>query len=63
MEELITILLELLFVYPGAFIRWILFYRKSKTLKEIAMDDLFINSLVGVLAIGFAVGISYSIIK
>ena len=62
LEEIIVISLELLFVYPGAFIRWILFYRKTMTIKEVAKDDLFKNSYVGILTIGFIVGCIYWIL-
>ena len=63
MEEFIVILFELLFVYPGAFIRWVLFYRQTKKIKEVAADDWFKNSFIGILAIGFIVGMVYTFIK
>jgi len=63
MEEIIVIILELLFVYPGALIRWILFYRGKKTIKEVAKDDLFKNSYIGILTIGFIAGFLYTVLK
>lgn len=62
MEEIILVLLELTFVYPGAFIRWVLFYRKTKTLKMVATDDLYKNSYVGILVFGFIFGAIYSLV-
>ncbi len=63
MEEIIVIILELLFVYPGAFVRWLLFYRGTKSIKEVAKDDLFKNSYVGILTIGFLVGLVYLVLR
>ncbi len=63
MEEIILIIVQLLFAYPGAFMRWLLFYRKTKTFKEVALDDLFKNTYIGILVIGFVVGVIYSITR
>jgi len=62
MEEAIVIVLELVFVYPGAFIRWFLFYRKTKTFKEVLLDDLFKNSYVGLLTLGGLTGLIFTAI-
>lgn len=63
MEEIIIIILQLLFVYPGAFVRWLLFYRKTKTIREVALDDFYKNSFIAILLIGFIVGIIYSVVN
>jgi hypothetical protein len=63
MEEVVVFFLEILFVYPGAAIRWFLFYKNKKSIKEVAQDDWFKNSSIGVLAICLIIGLIYTIIK
>ena len=63
MDEIFLIFAEIVFVYPGAFVRWVLFYRKTKTIKEVAVDDMFKNSSIGVLVFVFVAGIIYSVIR
>lgn len=62
MEEIVVIFLELIFVYPGAFVRWILFYKGKKSLNEVAKDDLYKNSYIGILIIATFVGVLYSLV-
>lgn len=61
MEEIILLMLEIIFVYPGAFVRWILFYRKSKKIKEVAMDDMYKNSAIGACIFFVLIGIVYTL--
>lgn len=63
MEEVFLFLIEWLFVYPGAFVRWLLFYRKTKTIKEVVGDDWFKNSSIGILIVAFALGLSATLIS
>lgn len=63
MDEIVVVILELLFVYPGAFIRWIFFHRTRKTFREVVKDDWFKNSYIGILVIGFIIGVMYSLFR
>ena len=60
MENVIVFFLEIIFVYPGAFLRWLLFNKDRKLFKDIVKDDLFKNSSIGVVAASFILGVSYS---
>ena len=48
-------LLELIFCWPGALVRW-LFLHKKKNFEEI-FNDLYINAIVGITIISSVVGI------
>lgn len=63
MEEVFLLFIEWLFVYPGAFVRWLLFYRKTKTIKEVVVDDWFKNSSIGILIVAFTIGLLATLIS
>lgn len=63
MEEVFLLFIEWLFVYPGAFVRWLLFYRKTKTIKEVIGDDWFKNSSIGILIVVFTIGLLVTFMK
>jgi hypothetical protein len=60
MEEII---LEIICIYPGAFIRWLLFYRNVKTIKEVAKDDPFKNAWIGILSFGLIIGLIFTFLS
>lgn len=54
LEIIIETILLLLFIYPGAFIRWLLTACR-RPFKEIANEDGYLNGTIGITAVGIIV--------
>lgn len=63
MEEIVGFILNLIFAWPGAFVRWILFYRGKKTYREVFMDDGYKNLSIGIMAMSCICGFLYGICR
>jgi hypothetical protein len=61
MEEILGFIFNLIFAWPGAFVRWILFYRGKKTYKEVFMDDGYKNLSIGIMAMSCLGGLFYGL--
>jgi ABC-type antimicrobial peptide transport system permease subunit len=59
MDELLGLIFEIIFAWPGAFVRWLIFYR-HKRFKDVLIEDGFKNISVGVIALMTFVGLVYT---
>ena len=61
LQVVIRAVAKLTFCWPGATVRW-LFLHKKKTFKEI-LDDVNLNTAIGIIVLSSIVGVIYINIK
>ncbi len=58
-EFIFEIILQLIFIYPGAAIRWTIsrLWKSEKTFKEFVNDDYYMNGGIGLMTLGLIIGV------
>ncbi len=58
MDIVIEFILHFVLAFPGALMRW-LFSDKSKSIKEVWKDNIYGNSIIGIITIAIVISLIY----